>query len=232
MPTTNDIKAISTTIDDITCNDCLHDAIPFEKVNVEYRKGAKRVGIFCSSSPTLPPKYYESASKFGRLLAEHGCALIYGGGSWGMMGTIASSAYESGLPTNSIVGIIPSFMSSTAGRCYGQTVLVPTMSARKSLINDLSDVFVALPGGFGTLDEVTEMLTWNQLGYINKLIAFLNTDGFYDGLWNWMQKAVADGFIRPVFVDNIIISDTPEQLIHEILSRNVCPVDGKFFTKG
>lgn len=201
----------------------------FEDVKLNVREGGKSVAVFCGSGSDTPPIYYEHARKLGILLAQTGCALIYGGGSWGLMGATASSAYEAGI--GSIVGVLPDFMRHSAGLCYGQTVMVNNMAVRKSHIGELSDVFVALPGGFGTMDEVTEMLTWNQLGFMNKAVFFLNTDGFFDAWWSWCQRAQQDGFIKPVFFQNVYIADTPEELMEQVLTRKIIPIEGKYFTK-
>lgn len=201
----------------------------FKDVKLTVRESGKRVALFCGSGSELAPIYYEHARRLGKLLAEAGCALIYGGGSWGLMGAAASSAYEAGI--SSIVGVLPDFMRHSAGLCYGQTVMVSSMATRKSYISELSEVFVALPGGFGTMDEVTEMLTWNQLGFMNKAVFFLNTNEFFDGWWSWCKRAQQEGFIKPVFLENVSIVNTPEELVEQLLTRKIVPIEGKYLTK-
>lgn len=189
----------------------------------------KRVAVFCSSSSNLRPEYVKDAQDLGSLMAERGCALVYGGGSWGLMGEVAKSATASNAPT--IVGVLPDFMQSTSGPCYGQVIVVKSMAERKATIDSLADVFIALPGGFGTLDEITEMLTWNQIGINNKLIGILNTLGFYDDWWRWVQRAVDEGFIKPHHMNNVIIAQTPGELLNQILTRTPKEVPGKFRTR-
>lgn len=216
-------------------------------VQLQVKDSGKRVALFCSSYSDIPVSYFKAAQRIGTLLAQRGCALIYGGGSWGLMGVVASTmdqTYQETICNNSnskdeksnsvnrsIAGICPSFMMESAGHCYGQTVIVNDMAERKQLINNLADVFLILPGGFGTMDEMTEVLTWNQLGYMNKLVAILNTENYFDGWWQWCQRAVQEGFIKPVFVENIIIAQDPEELIEKIFTTTLKPISGKYFTK-
>jgi hypothetical protein len=200
-----------------------------DEVEIILNNGGKRVAVFCGSASSVPLEYVDAARRVGRLLAERGCALVYGGGSWGLMGEVAKSAVENGIQT--VIGVLPEFMTSTSGPCYGQVVVVPTMAKRKEVVNRFSDVFITLPGGFGTLDEMTEMLTWNQIGINNKFIGILNTAGFYNDWWRWCQRAVTDGLIRPEFMKNIIFADTPEQLVEEIMCRTPVEIPGKFLTR-
>ena len=159
--------------------------VAVEEVEVVLGNGGKRVAVFCGSASNISLEYVDAAQRLGKLLAERGCSLVYGGGSWGLMGAVAKSAVENGIQT--VIGILPEFMISTSGPCYGQVVIVPTMAKRKEIVDHFSDIFLTLPGGFGTLDEMTEMLTWNQIGMNNKFVGILNTAGFYDEWWKWCQ---------------------------------------------
>lgn len=208
--------------------EALSRIVQAEEVSLAAAPGGKRVAVFCSSASNLDVKYQRAAQQLGELLGQWGCALIYGGGSWGLMGEVARSAHKQGV---SILGVVPTFMVSTFGDCYGEVVVVDGMASRKALIDQHADVFLALPGGFGTLDEITEMLTWNQIGMNNKLIGLLNTDGFYSEIWAWVQKSVKQGFINPSHVENLIMADTPEELIHQLMTRVPEAVPGKFRIK-
>lgn len=186
----------------------------------------KRVAVFCSSSATCPLPYFQAARQVGTLLSQNGCVLIYGGGSWGLMGELASGA--AGAP---IVGVIPELMVSTAGETPGQVVIVKGMAERKRVIDSLADVFVGLPGGFGTLDELTEMLTWNQIGVNNKLVILVNIDGFFDHWLKWCERAKSENFIREEHTKNFIVVNTPEEMVEAILLREPIKIPGKFRTK-
>jgi uncharacterized protein (TIGR00730 family) len=186
----------------------------------------KRVAVFAGSSATCPAHYRAAAREFGDLLASNGCALVYGSGSWGLMGEVALGAADA-----PIVGVLPEFMLSTAGDLHGQTIVVSNMAERKHVINELAEIFVGLPGGFGTLDEMSEMLTWNQIGVNNKLVVFVNIAGYYDQLGAWVERALSDGFIRREQMQNFVIVDTPEAAIQVILTREPQIVPGKFRTK-
>lgn len=210
------------------------DIVDASQVKLSVSGEGKRVALFCSSYSDIPVSCFEASKQVAILLAQYGCALVYGGGSWGLMGVVASTmdaCYKSQSKLPPILGVCPRFMMGSAGRCYGQTIITEGMAQRKKCINQFADVFLVLPGGFGTMDEMTEMITWNQVGLMNKLVAIFNVDGFYDGWWEWCQRAVRDGFIKPVFVENIIISSNPEDLVQQIIHNTPKPIPGKFITK-
>lgn len=198
------------------------------EVSIKAGDGGKRVAVFCGSASDLHPEYHQAATHLVDLLAAKKCALVYGGGSWGLMGTIAQRADHHGLP---ILGVLPDFMQTTCGKCFGENVIVEGMAERKTVIDAHADVFVILPGGFGTQDEMSEMLTWNQLGINNKLIGILNTRGFYTAWWDWCQRAVKEGFVREIYLKNIIFANTPEELVDQIVNKNPEPIPGKFITR-
>lgn len=194
----------------------------------------KRVCVFCGSSSDVPPAYVEATSMVGQLLAEHGCALVYGGGTMGLMGVLPRTAAAHGI--QSILGVVPEIMRANmcapGGEGYGQVVQAKDMAERKAIIARHSDVFMALPGGFGTLDEFSEMMTWMQVGYHCKLVALLNVDGFFDGLLQWIERAVKDGLIRSIFLENLLVESDPAVLIRKLLERSPKDIPGKFRTKG
>ncbi|MBC7984352.1 MAG: TIGR00730 family Rossman fold protein [Candidatus Obscuribacterales bacterium] len=154
------------------------------------------VGVFCGSSLGVRPEYQDAARDLGRLLAEQNITLIYGGGRIGLMGVIADAALEVG---GRVVGVIPKILYSKEVAHEGLTELrvVESMSARKNVISEISDAFIALPGGIGTMDELFEVWTWTQLGLQHKLSGLLNVAGYFDPLLTFIDRAVAEGFLRP-----------------------------------
>jgi len=155
----------------------------------------KRVCVFCASNAGNKPIYADAARALGRLLVERGLGLVYGGGNVGLMGAIADAVVAAG---GESIGVIPQALVDRELAHRGLTALhvVPSMHARKQLMHELSDAFIALPGGFGTLEELLETLTWGQLGLHAKPCGVLNVDGFYDPLLVLLDRAVDDGLLR------------------------------------
>ena len=155
-----------------------------------------RICVFCASTPGLRPSYAEGASALARALVDGGHTLVYGGGNVGLMGVIADAVLSAG---GEAVGVIPHTLMAREIGHTGVTRLhvVDSMHERKALMADLSDAFVALPGGVGTFEELFEAITWTQLGLHRKPCGLLNTQGFYDGLIGFMEHAWAEGFIKP-----------------------------------
>ena len=154
------------------------------------------VCVFCGSNPGDDPAYVVTAAALGTSLADHGHGLVYGGGRVGLMGTVADAALAAG---GSVYGYIPQALVDREVAHTGLTELVPTatMHERKAAMCDRADGFIALPGGFGTLDEVMEILTWNQIGIIAKPVAFLDVHGYFDPLFTFLDSAVGSGLIMP-----------------------------------
>ena len=152
--------------------------------------------VFCGSSSGRSPVYAEAAAELGRLLVERGLGLVYGGGDVGLMGIVADAVLAAG---GEVVGVMPKALVDKEISHAGLTELhvVGSMHERKALMADLADAFIALPGGFGTYEEMLEILTWGQLGMHAKPAVLLDVDGFYDGIFTQVARAVADGFIRP-----------------------------------
>jgi len=155
-----------------------------------------RVCVFCGSSVGTDPVYKGAAQAFGRALVRRGKGLVYGGGRVGLMGVIADAVLSAG---GEVVGIIPEALAAKEIMHEGLTELhvVPNMHLRKAKMAELADAFVAMPGGYGTLEELFEVVTWAQLGLHKKPIALLNVGGYFDGLLGCIDSAVAEGFIRP-----------------------------------
>lgn len=170
-----------------------------------------RVCVFCGSSPGKRPEYLEAARELGSTLAEWGIGLVYGGSSVGSMGVIADAALAAG---GEVVGVIPRTLVEREVAHHGLTELhvVESMHDRKALMTQLSDAFVALPGGHGTLDELFEALTWSQLGIHDKPIALLNVAGYWDPLLAMMERASEEGFLRPADRERLLVMSTLPEL--------------------
>jgi uncharacterized protein (TIGR00730 family) len=163
--------------------------------NSDMQKLAKRVCVFCGSSSGVVSAYRDEAVALGSLLGENGVGLVYGGAQVGLMGALADAALAGG---SEVIGVIPHMLAGVevAHPRLSRLVLVETMHERKALMAQEADAFVALPGGFGTLDEFFEILTWAQLGIHNKPCLLINTGGYFDQLLGFLQLAVDQGFLK------------------------------------
>ncbi|MDO8363254.1 MAG: TIGR00730 family Rossman fold protein [Actinomycetota bacterium] len=155
-----------------------------------------RLCVYCGSNAGNSPTYAAIARKLGGAMANRGIGLVYGGGSVGLMGMIADAAMEAG---GEVIGVITDQLvnAEVAHRDLARLEVVPTMHDRKARLSELADGFVVLPGGFGTVDEFAEMLTWNQLGIVAKPVVLLDVEGYWEPMLAWMDKAVECGFVRP-----------------------------------
>lgn len=173
------------------------------------------VAVYCGSSPGDAPEYLEAARLLGRLMARRGLTLVYGGGDVGLMGALADSALEAG---GSVVGVIPHFLIEKEVGHSGLTEChaVDSMHERKLKMADLADAFIALPGGFGTLEEIFEVFTWNQLGLHAKPCALLSVAGFYDSLIEFLRSLVDKRFVRQEHLDSLIVATEVETLLDEL----------------
>lgn len=173
------------------------------------------VCVFCGSATGHNPLYAEQARKLATLIAQGEHTLIYGGGNIGLMGILADTVLSQG---GRVIGIIPDFLMQKEVGHTGLTKLevVNSMHERKKRMADLSDAFIALPGGWGTLDETAEILTWKQLSLIHQPVGILNVNGFFDSLIQQMSKMVEEGFLKPSNFQSVIISSTPDQLLSQL----------------
>lgn len=172
----------------------------------------KRVSVFCGSAEGNDPDILTEAVELGKLLAERDIGLVYGGAGIGVMGTLANACLEAG---GDVTGVIPRTLMRKEVAHAGLTKLlvVEDMHTRKSIMANLSDAFIALPGGFGTFEEVFEMVTWTQIRIHDKPLVLVNTNGFYDGLISFVNHASNKGFIRPSNLDFLsIASDSRKAL--------------------
>ena len=167
----------------------------------------KRLAVYCGSATPADPRYIDLAREVGRTLAERGIGVVYGGGRVGLMGALATSALDAG---GEVIGVIPEALAGHELSNHDCTELhvVPGMHERKRMFTDLSDGFVTLPGGVGTMDELWEAVSWSQLGYHAKPVGLLNAFGFYDGLLEFNRKMGETGFVRPAHRGIIIDADT------------------------
>jgi len=175
----------------------------------------KSVCVFCGSSVGSRDEYAQAARDVGRLLAERGMRAVYGAGNIGLMGVLADAALEAG---GEVVGVIPEALVARELAHNGVTDLriVHSMHERKALMADLSDAFIALPGGFGTFEELCETLTWVQLGIHDKPCGLLNVAGYFDPLIAMFDRAVEERFLRPQHRDLLQVSTDPAELLDRL----------------
>src|ERR1700758_454642 len=172
----------------------------------------KTVCVYCGSSSGTNPRFIEAAAAFGKILAENGIRLVYGGGSNGLMGAVANGVLDHG---GSVTGIIPEFLNSRERMLtrVQELVVTPDMHERKRLMFERSDAFVALPGGVGTLEELVEQLTWQQLGRHSKPVLLANIDGFWEPLLALLAHMRATEFIRPTLAVDILKAERVEEIL-------------------
>lgn len=178
----------------------------------------KRVCVFCGSNSGVREEYGLAAQALAAALARRGMGLVYGGGNVGLMGVLADAMLQAG---GEVIGVIPQQLvaKEVAHRGVTELRIVETMHQRKALMDELSDAFIALPGGYGTLEEFFEMLTWSQLGIHGKPGGLLNVCGYYDSLLAMLDHAVAEGFLKPAFRQFVIDGDEPDALLQRLSSH-------------
>lgn len=180
---------------------------------------ARFVAVFCGARTGHDPAYAEAARTVGRLLGERGLGLVFGGGRVGLMGIVADAALEAGAP---VIGVIPRSMVDKELAHTGCTELhvITTMHERKAMMAERASSFLALPGGVGTLDEVFEAITWNQLAIHDKAIGFLDTDGFYQGLRTWLDHAAGKGLVPQSTMDRLVFDPDPETMLDRLATAD------------
>ena len=176
----------------------------------------RRVCVFCAGSLSVRLVYADAARAFGVELAARNVGLVTGGGRVGLMGVVADAVLEAG---GEAVGVIPRFLVDRELAHDGLTELhvVESLHERKALMHELSDAFVALPGGFGTLDELAEAITWRQLGLHAKPIGLLDVEGYWAGLLAFVERAVTDGLVRPEHAASLVVDSDAPALVDRIL---------------
>ena len=175
----------------------------------------KRIAVYCGSASPADPVYIESARMVGRSLAERGIGIVYGGGRLGLMGAVADSALAAG---GEVIGVIPEALKRAEVVHMGCTELhiVSDMHTRKAMFTDLSDGFITIPGGVGTMDEHWEAISWSQLGYHSKPVGLLNIAGYYDHLIAFNTHMAEVGFVRAQHQNIMIVDDTLSGLLAQM----------------
>ncbi len=188
----------------------------------------KLLCVYCSSSDRIDPKYAAAAAELGRELVARGWGLVYGGGKTGLMGAVARAVRERG---GHVVGIIPEFMKvrELAYEGADELVTVVTMRERKLLMETRADAFVTLPGGFGTLEEIMEILTLRQLDVVRKPCVFLNQDGFYDDLIRLFERMLQERFFKPSNMDLFRVAATVPEVFAAIEQGAGVQAESKWF---
>ena len=175
----------------------------------------RRICVFCGSNLGSRPVYRAATEQLAAILVQHGIELVYGGGNIGLMGILADSVLADG---GTVIGVIPdSLMAREVGhRGLTDLRVVSSMHERKALMSDLSNAFLALPGGFGTFEEFCEVVTWSQLGIQEKPCGLLNVNGYYDPLLRLFDNAVREGFLHPDNRALVLDADDPERLLEKM----------------
>ncbi|HSN42214.1 MAG TPA: TIGR00730 family Rossman fold protein [Burkholderiales bacterium] len=186
--------------------------------------------VFCGSNAGRGEAYADAARALARAIAGRGMQLVYGGGNIGLMGVLADAALAAG---GRVTGVTPRRLLEKEVVHRGLTELrvVESMHERKALMAELSDAFIALPGGLGTLEETFEVLTWTQLGFHRKPCGLLNIAGFYDGLTAFLDHAVAERFLKPEHRDMVLVGNDPEALLARLASYRL-PEVSKWISRG
>lgn len=182
----------------------------------------KSIAVFCGSSLGKNEHFAESAYQLGKIMAQKGISLVYGAGSRGIMGQVAKGCYEN---NGHVIGIIPKFLyeipTVKAGVYEHETIVVEDMHERKSLMCEKADAFIALPGGIGTFEEIMEQMAWLQLRLHNKPCGFLNTDGFYNHLKDFLLHSVSMEFTKQYVFDTLCFETDPEKLLEKLINVEI-----------
>lgn len=179
----------------------------------------KNIAVFCASSYGIDEAYQKHAKALGEAMLKRGIGMIYGGGNRGLMGVIAHTIHDGG---GTVIGVLPKAMdipTVTTNTAATEIRIAEDMHERKSIMYGLSDAFIAMPGGIGTIEEISEIYTWRQLQYHDKNIAFYNAEGYWDPFLAQLNKGVEAGFINPIVRDLIIVSEDPEEILDRLASE-------------
>jgi uncharacterized protein (TIGR00730 family) len=182
----------------------------------------RSICVYCGSSFGTHADFQAAARALGELLAQREIDLVYGGGSVGLMGVIAQAVHEGGA---NVWGIIPRSLQpkELSGTTFGKLIVVETMHERKALMAERADGFIAIPGGFGTLDELFETITWGQLGIHSKPIGLLNVRGYFNPLLAWIDQAIEQGFVQARHRELLVVSDSAADLIDQMNAHQTPP---------
>lgn len=189
---------------------------------------SKLLCVYCASSDRIDPKYAAAAEELGREIVARGWGLVYGGGKTGLMGAVARGTKAAG---GRVIGVIPEFMKARelAFNEADELVTVITMRERKLMMETRADAFVTLPGGFGTLEEIMEILTLRQLNVVRKPCVFFNQDGFYDDLIRLFERMLAEKFFKPSNMDLFRVANSVPDIFTQIEAAGQAPAESKWF---
>ena len=189
----------------------------------------KSITVFCGSSMGENTLYEQKASELGHVLADENITLVYGGSNKGLMGAVADAALKN---NGNVIGVLPSFLKAmeSAHNDLTELIIVDSMHERKTKMSELCGGVIALPGGFGTLEELFEMLTWGQLGLHKKPVAILNIDGYYDSLIHLINGMQNSDFLKQSSKDMLLVSDDIKELL-EMMHSYEAPTEGKWIQK-
>ena len=184
----------------------------------------KSICVFCGSSTGSNSKYVAAARQLGELIAQKEISLVYGGGNVGLMGEIANSVLEN---RGEVIGVIPQFLveKELVHDKLSELRIVASMHERKAMMAELADGFVALPGGFGTLEETVEVLTWAQLGLHRKPVGLLNVERYFNFLYDFFKHMVAEKFLHTEYKDMILIKDNAQEIIDSLIGFQLPEID-------
>jgi cytokinin riboside 5'-monophosphate phosphoribohydrolase len=188
----------------------------------------KAVCVYCSSSDRLDARYYTLADRFGRDLVRRGHSLVYGGGNTGLMGAVARAVHAEG---GRVIGVIPEFMIARE-LAFGdahELIKCITMRERKMIMEQRAEAFIALPGGWGTLEEIAEILVLKQLGQISYPVVIFNYEGFYDPLLAFFERLIEENFSKPLNRDLFRVAATAEEAFAAVDEVSAGPIDSKWF---
>lgn len=186
----------------------------------------KRICVYSASSDNISPIYFDAAAQLGALMAENGYTLVYGGGAIGLMGAVARSVHKHG---GIVIGVIPEFMMGW-GVAYEEAdelIVTSDMRERKRTMEEMADAFIGLPGGFGTLEEMLEVITLKQLQRHNKAVVFLNSAGFYDHLAAAFEHMYTEHFVKPIYRELYYFADSASDAVRHIREYQPLIIDRK-----
>lgn len=177
----------------------------------------EKVCVFCGSSFGKNKKFSEAAKELGKVIAKNNCDLVYGGGNIGLMGTVADSVLENG---GKVYGVIPEFLErlEVSHKELSELIVTDSMHSRKNTMYELADYFIVLPGGLGTIEEMTEVLTWSQLSIHHKACALINIDGFFNNYLKFLDGCVKENFFRKEHFGLLIIEKEPKSALEKCRS--------------
>jgi len=199
---------------------------PF-RIDSDESSHMQRICVFCGSRSGTNPIHADEAARLGTILAQRGIGLVYGGGSIGLMGVVARAVISA---RGSVVGVLPESLAAKeiVQRDVTELHIVETMHQRKALMADRSDAFLALPGGFGTCDELFEILTWAQLGIHTKPVAILNTNGFFDPMLAFLDHMVGEGFLSVKNRSMLMVATSINEVLEMVTSHRPTPIVEKW----